>query len=103
MKPELGADGSDLSGFPEVGGPFVAVARNPVPEWHSPQAGVAVVRSTPLLLRRSSLWRQPTAAVLPRMYRGPGLVTPRQCAAAIYVHRCSYIRQRGALHSGSYR
>ena len=35
MKPELGADGSDLSGFPEVGGPFVAVARNPVPEWRS--------------------------------------------------------------------
>jgi hypothetical protein len=28
MKPELGADGSDLSGFPEVGGPFVAVAPN---------------------------------------------------------------------------
>jgi hypothetical protein len=24
MKPELGADGSDLSGFPEVGGPFVS-------------------------------------------------------------------------------
>ena len=24
MKPELGADGGDLSGLPEVGGPFVA-------------------------------------------------------------------------------
>jgi hypothetical protein len=35
MKPELGADDSDLSGFPEVGGPFVAVARNPVLEWRS--------------------------------------------------------------------
>ena len=33
MKPEHG--GSDLSGFPEVGGPFVAVARNPVLEWRS--------------------------------------------------------------------
>jgi hypothetical protein len=35
MKPELGTDGSDLSGFPEVGGLFVAVARNPVLEWRS--------------------------------------------------------------------
>ena len=31
MKLEPRADGSDLSGFLEVGGPFVAVARNPVP------------------------------------------------------------------------